>query len=128
MSNIKSLPDRNPEDVLSLLQNAGNYVVSSDDLRASVLQKAREYQTDKKVERFFLQLGWGILVAAALLLPLADQLDAWMAKTTSPTSAEIEDAALRLSSERHLDVPSSTTEIYMKIREEQVERFRAIQE
>jgi hypothetical protein len=124
MTTSSNPQNQDSDDLVRLIRDAGDWVIPSEQLRTTTLQQARDYQSDKRWERNAFQLGWGILVAACLLLPVADRLDSWMSETRIPNSKEVEAAALKLSQERHQDLGTSTSEVYMRIREEQAELFR----
>jgi hypothetical protein len=83
-----------------LIRAAGNYVVPSDNLRPKTLEVARELATDRLA---YCRLGGMLLLMlffGALSVPALDRLNAWHGKSVSPSAAEIQEQAARLSTKK----------------------------
>ncbi len=106
-----------------LIRAAGNFVVPSENLRPRTLEAAREAAADRmgfyRLARLFLVL----LFCSALSIPALDQLTAWHDKSVSPSVAEIQDQANRISTEKGVGPHWGLYEAFSRLRSNQAENL-----
>lgn len=103
----------------SLIKSAGGYVVPSDNLRPRTLEAAREAAADRagffRLARLFLVL----LFCSAISFPALDRLNSWHERSVSPSSAEIQQQANQLSTQKDIGPNWGLLEAFNRLRSNQ---------
>jgi hypothetical protein len=107
-----------------IVRAAGKYIEPSDDLRPRVLEAARDVCADRRSRRSILM--WTLVGAVAMLLStfFIDQYSQWHHRAQSPTTAEIQEDAVRISMRDRTSLDWGFLEAFVKLRGEQAEKLR----
>lgn len=108
----------NPSEVETIVREARNYVMPSDDLRPETLHIAEQLQLDRRTK---IQLSCMVAIAGLALLvsmAIASHMSQW-ALPTRPSMSEIQTKAESISSDRTIGNHWALAETFNRIRSAQ---------
>jgi hypothetical protein len=116
-SHLDEIPDNGlPSDIESLLEStirsAANYVVPSDKLRPQILESARERFSDLRIERLYLRYACVLFV----LVCFCTSILRWGSPFNQLTSKEIEERAIQVANDQHMEVEWGLVEVVSHLR------------
>jgi hypothetical protein len=116
-----------PAEALAAIQQAiraaGDYVVPSEDLRPKTLEAARQLCEDRQGGIRFGRFAALLLLCMVVSVPIAERLTAWYDRVASPSSSQLQQQALQISSDRDIGPHWGLFEAFSQLRRSQAARL-----
>lgn len=122
-NDIHTNSDRDPSSIESIIRGAGNYLVVSDDLRPQTIEAALEAERAAVSGRRIRFAALAVALLLAILVPMFRTTEDRGIHSSSPSAAEIHQAALRYAAEANITPDWALQKVFDDLRRSHAQRL-----